>query len=346
MRKIALPIVVLLLLTVNAMAASNLHIVQPGDTLWSLSRSHYKNPFLWGKIWMNNTYLNDPNLIFPGELIRYTKHGIVLYSGSKRKGRVSLSGLMHFVLYDSFVFYDGKYYYSDCGNGFCIWKPKNFRLGHVRFDLYNELEARPHTKVFVYTQRDVGVRYFYVYRQIKDYWYNKVCSSLSLFVPIGLIRVTKKVKPGIYEGVIEKAYAEISGDDIVNTVYPFKAVPKHPKQTKLNNLPVELIGIYDYSLTPHTGYYLFLKVPSASYKWMKKESGKGYHMVKYPPPLLRDIVGRSVTLERVNPNLPVNTAIGTGVVVSQYENYLVLYFNTYNSDLKEIPDKTQHYVLR
>jgi hypothetical protein len=46
------------------------YTVKKGDTLWDISRSHLKDPFMWPKIWKQNPSVTDPDLIYPGERLR------------------------------------------------------------------------------------------------------------------------------------------------------------------------------------------------------------------------------------------------------------------------------------
>ncbi|WP_196139825.1 LysM peptidoglycan-binding domain-containing protein [Aliikangiella sp. G2MR2-5] len=45
------------------------HIVQPGDTLWDISEMFLKSPWLWPEIWHVNNQVENPHLIFPGDII-------------------------------------------------------------------------------------------------------------------------------------------------------------------------------------------------------------------------------------------------------------------------------------
>ena len=46
---------------------TRLHIIQRGDTLWDLSNEYLENPFLWPQLWDANRYIQNPNLIYPGD---------------------------------------------------------------------------------------------------------------------------------------------------------------------------------------------------------------------------------------------------------------------------------------
>jgi len=47
-----------------------LHVVQKGDTLWSLCSRYYNDPWRWPRLWAANPLITNPHWIFPGDVIR------------------------------------------------------------------------------------------------------------------------------------------------------------------------------------------------------------------------------------------------------------------------------------
>ncbi|MGH7273997.1 MAG: LysM peptidoglycan-binding domain-containing protein, partial [Nitrospiria bacterium] len=45
------------------------HVVQKGDTLWSISTSYLTDPFYWPKVWDVNRFIKNPDLIYPGNVV-------------------------------------------------------------------------------------------------------------------------------------------------------------------------------------------------------------------------------------------------------------------------------------
>jgi hypothetical protein len=45
------------------------YTIREGDTLWDISNAHYRDPFLWPLIWKSNPSIDDPDLIYPGNVL-------------------------------------------------------------------------------------------------------------------------------------------------------------------------------------------------------------------------------------------------------------------------------------
>jgi hypothetical protein len=51
-------------------ATPELHVVQKGDTLWSLCSKYFNDPWRWPRLWAANPVITNPHWIFPGDIIR------------------------------------------------------------------------------------------------------------------------------------------------------------------------------------------------------------------------------------------------------------------------------------
>lgn len=45
------------------------HTIVKGDTLWNLSSRYLEQPWLWPELWEQNTYIENPHLIFPDDVL-------------------------------------------------------------------------------------------------------------------------------------------------------------------------------------------------------------------------------------------------------------------------------------
>ena len=53
-----------------------LHVVVQGDTLWDITAQYLGTPWIWPSIWKENEDIDNPHLIYPGDLIWITENGM------------------------------------------------------------------------------------------------------------------------------------------------------------------------------------------------------------------------------------------------------------------------------
>ena len=63
------------------------HVVVKGDTLWDISETFLKDPWLWPDVWrLNRDEIKNPHLIYPGDVVRLSRDADGNYRLSLEKG--------------------------------------------------------------------------------------------------------------------------------------------------------------------------------------------------------------------------------------------------------------------
>ncbi len=313
-------------LSTSVWASEKYYIVKPMDTLWNISTRYYKNPSLWGKVWHNNTYINDPNLIFPGEVLWISKRGLVLMSGVKpqpkhtmkqnRKRRVGFP-----IFLDTVVWYNsGEHvFYGKCGTGYCGYLREDFSIGKIAYDKFNHPHLVVGDKFFIRTSKVVPP-VVYVYRKLDYLRFFGKRTHVIPFVPIASAVVFKRVAGGYWARVMDESDG-VSYKDIVSPVYPYVEITGKDG-ISVGNVVVKCVSVLNYDLAGNDGYYFLLKLS---------------HPVGY-------ITGKFVEVGRVVDGVPGNVPIVKGYVTGQYDKYVMVFSHV--NEVKEVMDCFHKYVLR
>ncbi len=62
------------------------YIVQEGDTLWDISAVFLRDPWYWPEIWYKNPQVENPHLIFPGDVLA------IIYIGGQKRIQIERRG--------------------------------------------------------------------------------------------------------------------------------------------------------------------------------------------------------------------------------------------------------------
>jgi len=64
----------------------NEYVVNVGDTLWDIAATFLKDPWYWPEIWYVNPEIENPHLIYPGDVL-----GLVTIDGTQRVTNIRAS---------------------------------------------------------------------------------------------------------------------------------------------------------------------------------------------------------------------------------------------------------------
>jgi len=69
------------------------YVVKEGDTLWDIASIFLEEPWRWPEIWEGNPEVQDPDLIYPGDILRLVASAngprIVMERGDRQTVRLS-----------------------------------------------------------------------------------------------------------------------------------------------------------------------------------------------------------------------------------------------------------------
>lgn len=67
------------------------YVVKKGDTLWDISSLFLEQPWLWPELWRNNTQIENPHLIYPGDMLRLRwENGVPVIEVVRERDKASL----------------------------------------------------------------------------------------------------------------------------------------------------------------------------------------------------------------------------------------------------------------
>ncbi|MEM0910120.1 MAG: LysM domain-containing protein [Pseudomonadota bacterium] len=68
------------------------YVVKKGDTLWDISSLFLEQPWLWPELWRNNTQIENPHLIYPGDMLRLRwENGVPVLEVVREKGSLVMT---------------------------------------------------------------------------------------------------------------------------------------------------------------------------------------------------------------------------------------------------------------
>jgi len=210
------------------------YVVKKGDTLWDIAEEYFADPYKWIKIWEQNLYVSNPDLIYPGNEIWLRMKPVadkpkpkrqtvkleprIIYKPAQRiekevDPKIFLSALVR----QDFIRPDAI---EGVGH---ILDSEDERLNYGAFDkvyLNLDLKAKPGDVFDIFRTGDPVYRPTESGREMMGY----------LVKHLGRVEVTSE-ESGVYRGTIIEAFEEIGRTDRLKVSKPkdYNIEPVYPK---------------------------------------------------------------------------------------------------------------------
>lgn len=183
-----------------------------GDTLWGISATELKDPFLWPRIWKENSWIDNPHLIYPGQVIKIPRISAADQESKKEEApKASLLEKKHPIVGENMILKGG--YLADAIPG--VGRVGTSPSGHTLFgngDIFF-VELNQSAKV--------GDK-FYVIKASEPVIHPITKKNIGYLITISGIAEIVKMKDGDTTARINKCFGEIERGDILDIYYDIK----------------------------------------------------------------------------------------------------------------------------
>lgn len=219
-RNIILSLMVLMLLPSFVFAQTKElkeYKIVKGDTLWDISTRELKDPFLWPRIWKENTWIENPHMIYPDQIIKIPRISTAdqeLQSQQPKKddtNKETLKELKHPVVGENMIMKSGYLANEIPGVGRVGDSPSGHTLYGNGDLVYVELN----------TAAKVGDK-FYVIKASEPVIHPITRKQVGYVIKISGIAEIVKIKDGDTTARINKVFEEIAQGDILDAYYEIK----------------------------------------------------------------------------------------------------------------------------
>jgi hypothetical protein len=190
------------------------YTIVKGDTLWDISERELKDPFMWPNIWKENTWIDDPHWIYPGQVIKIPLLETTAQEPIKKEELTKEPAVMKYPLVSENAILRGGYLVDTLPG---IGKVGDGPSGNT---LFGEGDT-----VFIETNRSVkkGDRFFAI-RASKPVIHPVKRKNIGYVITISGILEVVQVKHGDVLARITKSFEEIEKGDSLDSFYEVKPV--------------------------------------------------------------------------------------------------------------------------
>mgnify|MGYP001797248187 CR=1 FL=1 len=226
--------------------APDQYVVKRGDTLWDISQTFLRDPWYWPEIWQVNPQIENPHLIYPGDLLSLIyvdgQPRILLERGAGRNARLS-PGVRVIPLEEAITTIPYEAIAAFLTRAAVIERDQLETLPYVLTSRGDHLISSAGVDLYARGDIDVvGSRYSVVHinGELRDPDNNDVVGYDALYVGDGTIR--RGGDPATL--FVNESQREIlTGDRLINqdVVIPLNFFPKPPSQS----VDGEIISVID-----------------------------------------------------------------------------------------------------
>jgi len=208
------------------------YIVKKGDTLWDIANYFFKQPTQWLKVWEQNMYITNPDLIYPGNKIWFSGK-----EKAKKTGGLTTTRLQPEIIVKPVERLEPA---VDTSVVVTALQRQDFiqpdavkAAGYVLDSPDERINYGAHDRIYLrFTHPVEEGSVFDVFRStdpVRDPASGNIAGILVKH--LGQVRITANHK-GISEGLVIRAFEEISRGDRVKPVRSIstRIVPDYPKQ--------------------------------------------------------------------------------------------------------------------
>ena len=214
-RNIVLAIIVLLLSVSFSFAETKElkeYKIVKGDTLWDISAKELKDPFLWPRIWKENSWIENPHMIYPGQIIKIPQISTAYQEPQKDETKKEpIKELKYPVVGESMIMKSG--YLANAIPG--VGRVGDSPSGHTLFGNGD----------IVYVELNKAVKVgdkFYVIKASEPVIHPITQKQIGYVIRISGIAEIVQIKDGDTTARINKCFEEIAQGDILDTYYDIK----------------------------------------------------------------------------------------------------------------------------
>jgi hypothetical protein len=202
-----------------------IYVVQTGDTLWDIATRFMNSPYYWPKIWERNSFIIDPHLIYPGDILNVYPSGEKLSARTMESEMITVEELEEGT--EGLVITEEgkgqKVIYKETSSTGYIETGEYEKAGKILDNLnHKELLGEP-DEVYVNVGHELGVRegdlfsIFKVTREIKHPVTKKLVGYKIL--NLGELKIID-AKEDTSEARIVNSYMEIRNGDLIKPYSP------------------------------------------------------------------------------------------------------------------------------